>query len=246
MTPFPLPAVPFDGRSRTVALDSVFDWYRQGWSIFAAHPGHWLLTTLGVVVGYCLLAALPTVGRPSAQMLLPTLAAGLLLGCRNVATAAVRQASDLLAIPRGQGPLPWLMLGGLYLLCSTAIQRLVALAVESGAQSAGPSTRILDAAPSLGSWLIAGALEFMLSLPLLMALLFAPALVVFARLRPMSALNASFQACIKNIVAFLIYGVILLTLGFLAVLPAGLGLLVLVPVLAGSVYAAYRDIFLAT
>jgi uncharacterized membrane protein len=39
---------------------------------------------------------------------------------------------------------------------------------------------------------------------------------------------------------------ILLTLTFIAVLPAGLGMLILVPVLAGSVYAAYRDIFLAT
>jgi len=30
-----------------------------------------------------------------------------------------------------------------------------------------------------------------------------------------------------------------------AALPAGLGLLVLIPVLCGSVYASYRDIFVA-
>jgi len=85
-----------------------------------------------------------------------------------------------------------------------------------------------------------------LFLPLLLLFWFAPALVVFHRLRPLAALHASLQACLKNGLPLLVYGMILLTLTFIAVLPAGLGMLILVPVLAGSVYAAYRDIFLAT
>ena len=246
----PLPATPFDGRGRTVEPASVFEWYRLGWSIFAAHPGHWLLTTLAVLVGYLLLASLPVIGWPARHLLTPLLVAGLLLGCRNVTTERVRGAGDLLpnllSIPRNLDPWPWVVFGGLYLLGATVIRHLVELVVGWGGASANLPASLADLAPWLGGALLTGVLELMLSLPLLMALWFAPALVVFGRLRPMAALNASFHACVKNIAALLIYGVILLTLGVLAVLPAGFGLLVLVPVLAGSVYAAYRDIFLAT
>ena len=49
----------------------------------------------------------------------------------------------------------------------------------------------------------------------------------------------------KNVLAFLVYGLIVLVLAFFAALPVGLGFLVLIPVLAGSVYAAYRDVFVA-
>ena len=44
---------------------------------------------------------------------------------------------------------------------------------------------------------------------------------------------------------FLLYGLIITVLAFFATLPMLLGYLVLIPLVAGSVYAAYRDIFLA-
>jgi uncharacterized membrane protein len=47
-------------------------------------------------------------------------------------------------------------------------------------------------------------------------------------------------------VPFLVYGLITMVLCFFAALPVGLGFLVLGPVLSGSVYASYRDIFVAT
>lgn len=43
----------------------------------------------------------------------------------------------------------------------------------------------------------------------------------------------------------LVYGIFVLVLAFFAALPAGLGFLVLAPVLAGSIYAQYRDLFVA-
>jgi uncharacterized membrane protein len=61
---------------------------------------------------------------------------------------------------------------------------------------------------------------------------------------PVEAMKASFRGCLRNWLPFLVYGVIAFILALLATLPAGLGWLVLLPVLTGSVYAGYKDIFL--
>src|SRR5262249_39664681 len=82
-------------------------------------------------------------------------------------------------------------------------------------------------------------------LPLFMALWFAPALAVFHQQGPAEAMKASFFACLKNVVPFLLYSVILLLLAFVASIPFGLGWLVLGPVIAASLYTSYRDIFFA-
>ena len=88
------------------------------------------------------------------------------------------------------------------------------------------------------------ALVIALALPLLMALWFAPALVVFHDVQPMAAMKASFFACLKNIVPFLVYGLIGLLLLIVALIPFGLGLLVFGPVLWATTYTGYRDIFI--
>jgi uncharacterized membrane protein len=98
---------------------------------------------------------------------------------------------------------------------------------------------------ALGGMMLAIVLSLALSVPLFMAIWFAPALVFFNNMPPLDALKASFNACLKNMLVFLVYGLIVLVLMFFAALPAGLGFLILIPVLSGSVYASYRDIFLA-
>jgi uncharacterized membrane protein len=56
-------------------------------------------------------------------------------------------------------------------------------------------------------------------------------------------MKASFIACLKTIVPFLVYSVIALLLALIASIPFGLGWLVLGPVMAASLYTSYRDIF---
>jgi uncharacterized membrane protein len=82
-----------------------------------------------------------------------------------------------------------------------------------------------------------------LSIPLMMAAWFAPLLVIFKNMTALEAMRISFFACVKNIVAFQIYGFILIVLTILATMPYGLGLFVLVPTLFASIYASYQDIF---
>jgi uncharacterized membrane protein len=76
-----------------------------------------------------------------------------------------------------------------------------------------------------------------------MAYWFAPALVVLNGETPVAALQKSFAASLRNVGAFLLYGVIYIGLAIVASIPFGLGWLVLGPMIVGSCYAGWRTIF---
>jgi uncharacterized membrane protein len=56
-------------------------------------------------------------------------------------------------------------------------------------------------------------------------------------------MKASFAGCLKNMLPFLLYGIVLTIAGVLASIPLGLGWLVLGPVIVASIYTGYRDIY---
>ena len=91
--------------------------------------------------------------------------------------------------------------------------------------------------------LLAFLVMLALLLPVFMAMWFAPPLVVFHGQGAAEAMKASFVACLKNVVPFLLYSVILFLAAIAASIPFGLGWLVLGPVLAASLYTGYRDVF---
>ncbi len=95
------------------------------------------------------------------------------------------------------------------------------------------------------SFVLAMLVSLALALPLYMALWFAPSLVVFNNLKPVEAMKVSFFGCLKNIVPFLLYGVVMMVLCVVAAIPVMLGYLVLGPVIIASIYTGYRDIFTA-
>jgi uncharacterized membrane protein len=83
----------------------------------------------------------------------------------------------------------------------------------------------------------------LLAIPLLMAFWFAPALIVLRGEEPFAAMKASFNACLRNIPPFLVYGLVGLLFAILATIPLGLGWFVLAPVYVATIYASYKDIF---
>ena len=223
METFPIPAPAFNGSSRVVAAGNAFEWLRQGWAIFVANPAQWLAMTLVFLVVFVGLNIVPFLGALVANLLMPVFSAGMLYAGRKVAEGDSLGINDLFAGFR-QNTTPLLTVGVLYMA------GLLVIAVLAAA---------------LGGMMLAMFLSLALSIPLLMAVWFAPALVFFNNMRPVEALKSSFSACLKNTLSFLVYGLVLMVLAFFAALPLGLGFLVLLPVIAGSVYVSYRDIFIA-
>ncbi len=72
---------------------------------------------------------------------------------------------------------------------------------------------------------------------------FVGTLVALAGLRPWDAVVLSARAGFGNLGALVLFTLVLVPVGMLAMLPMGLGLLVLLPVLSGASYASYEDVF---
>jgi hypothetical protein len=91
--------------------------------------------------------------------------------------------------------------------------------------------------------LLATLLGMLLVIPLIMAYWFAPILVAFHDMPAIEAFKLSFQACFKNIGTFFVYSLISMALILGGMIPFGLGLLVVIPVMILSLYTSYKDIF---
>jgi uncharacterized membrane protein len=244
MQPFPLAAPPFNGNSRVVPAGNAFDWLRQGWALFVVNPGVWIAMTIVLLVVVFALNIVPLVGTLAANLLTPLLGAGVLLACQKADSGQMPEITDLFAgFKRNTSGL--LVLGVIYMAAMLLILVVVVLLGGGSLASGLMMGRAAGVGLALGGMLLAMLLTLALSVPLCMALWFAPALVFFNNMPPVEAAKASFNACLKNTLPFLVYGLIVMVLMFFAALPVLLGFLVLVPVLAGSIYASYRDIFVA-
>lgn len=244
MESFPIPAPAFNGRSRTVAAGSAFEWLRQGWALFVVNPGLWIAMTVVLLVVVLGLQIVPLIGTLAANVLAPLLGAGMLLACRKMADGEAAEITDLF-VGFKQNSSGLIMLGVLYMAAMLAIFALVLVVGGSGLAGGLLLAQPAGIGLAFGGMMLSMLLSLALSIPLFMAIWFAPALVFFNNMPPIDALKASFNACLKNMLVFLVYGLVVMVLMFFAALPVGLGFLVLIPVLSGSVYAAYRDIFVA-
>lgn len=82
-----------------------------------------------------------------------------------------------------------------------------------------------------------------LIVPLLMATWYAPALTIINDVPAIQAMKLSFKGCLRNIVPFLIYGLVGIVLAIIASIPLALGWLLLLPTMICSTYVSYREIF---
>lgn len=233
---------PFAGHSREIDVGACFEWLRQGWVMFTDNPGAWIGSAVLLLVMLLSISIVPLFGQIAVNLLLPVFGAGLLQLCRHQADGKTPQIADLFAgFRHNAGPL--VMVGVIYATGIFGIAFLAFLLVTGGILGGVVTGRVAGMGVALGGVMLAGLLVMVLSIPVIMATWFAPALVYFHDMKPLDAMKASFAAGQKNWLPMSIFGVILMVAVFFAMLPLGLGLLLLLPIFCGAVYASYRDIF---
>ena len=234
----------FIAAGRTVPAENGWKWIVEGWNLFKRQPGMWIALIVVFIVISIVLAFIPVLGSLVSMVLGPVFAAGLVIGCRAQDEGGELKIEHLFAGFRGRfGTLA--AIGALYLVATVVIVLVAGLVTGVkvfsllGGGESDPGA-IISAAFTL---LLAMLIVLALMLPVLMAIWFAPSLVAFHQLGAIEAMKASFIGCLKNMVPFLIYGLVLLVASVIASIPFGLGWLVLGPVIAASMYTAYRDIY---
>lgn len=240
--PEPSPDGSFEPEGQALAAGQGWQWITDAWRIFRAQPGLWIGIALALGLFYIVLGLVPYVGQLATTLITPVIGAGLLLGCKAIDEGGELTFGHILEgfkLPQA-GRL--LVLGAATLVSVILLVVVVFLVAGAGWGMAMMSGQSAPAGMGVTA-VLAMLIALGLSVPIYMALWFAPALVTFHDYSPVDALKTSFFACLKNIVPFLIYGVVIMVLAVLAAIPLGLGLLVLMPVIIASVYTAYRDIF---
>jgi uncharacterized membrane protein len=221
-------------------------WIAQGWRLFAKAPLMWVVSIVLLFIVAIALGFVPIVGQIAFQLLTPVIAAGYVVACRSLEQGGEFELEHLLAgFKLRFGNL--VIVGLLTMLGWIAIFLVFAAFVGFSiitAMLGGGAENVLSAVAASTMTILLGTLvATALSVPLMAAFWFAPALVVMHDLSPMSAMKVSFFGCMRNFLPFLVYGIIMTILAFIAVIPIGLGFLVWLPLMVTSTYAAYRGIF---
>ena len=232
-----------DGRARPAG--NGWTWIAEGWRLFMKSPGIWIAIVLVLGVIMIVLNFIPFLGPLALAVLMPVFGGGIMLGCRALDEGRELEFNALFA--GFQKPLAGLAtLGAIYLGLAFAIGLVVALITGASmfAMMSGGAQNPAMATGALGGMLLGMLIALALAVPLAMLMWFAPAAVALNGVAPVEAMKVSWRGCLKNIVPFLLYGVVLFILMIVATIPFGLGWLALGPAMAGSIYAGYRDIYL--
>lgn len=235
---------------RTVDAGNGMKWITDGFSLFAKNPGMWVVLAVVLLIGTLILAFIPFLGGLVITLMAPVLVAGLLLGCRALDSGQPLELPHLWAGFQSGNKLSQLIIVGVtYLVASIVVMGIVIAAIGfpmMAGMGRGSSPNAGHVLAFMGSFLLGGLVALALLVPVFMAIWFAPALILFDNMNAVDAMKQSFSACLRNIVPFLLYGVIALVLNIVAAIPFGLGFLVLIPVLVCSLYVSYKDIFSET
>ncbi|HEX6707140.1 MAG TPA: BPSS1780 family membrane protein [Albitalea sp.] len=220
-------------------------WWSDGWALFMKNPGMWIVLGLLLFVIFVVLSVIPLIGWLASSLATPVFIGSWMIAARKVDGGGPLEIGDLFSGFQERAQ-PLLLLGAIFLGVTVVIV-LVLGALGAGAafgmmMSSGHSSGA-GVAAAMGAGMLGLLLTLGLSVLFAMAIWFAPALVVFRNVPPFDAVKASFAASLKNIVPFLLYGLIYLVAAVVAMIPFGLGWVVLVPVGLLTMYVSYKDVF---
>jgi uncharacterized membrane protein len=227
-----------------------WEWITRGFWHFKQNPLAWILTIVIWVVLSIVVSMVPFIGSLVITLLSPVVLAGFMLGCAAQDHGDDFEISHLFAgFSSSVGQL--VLVGLLYLIGFIII--MIVMTLFGGGVMFGmmggmdamenPDPTMLSSAAGVGSVILMMLVAFGLSIPLMMAYWFAPALIAMEGLSAMAAMKLSFAGCLKNIIPFLVYGIVMMIIFVIGSIPVGLGLLVVMPVITASIYTAYRDIY---
>lgn len=218
-------------------------WIAAGFQIVRAQPLQWSGLSLGWLVITFGLFLLPFIGGVIANFLQPVFFASFAIAAKKQLAGQRVEMGDLFAGFRSNVR-ALVNIGAILLFAEIAIFALLALlGFPLQIETADKVPTVADYVRELKGreWILFVGLA--LTALAKGALWFAPPLIAFHGLTTMHAIRWSVYAALSNIGAMVVYGIALLAMFVVAMIPWGLGLLIAFPIMAASSYAGYRDVF---
>jgi uncharacterized membrane protein len=227
-------------------------WISRGFWHFREAPWTWVLITLAYSLIVTAVSLVPILGGMAVYLSGPIVAGGVMLGAHDQDQGKGLGFHHLFAGFSNHGG-RLLVVGLMYLvgvtLATLPVMLLLVLPILAGMEPTMIHQDPWLMADALGgrfpaaTLVLAGLVAVLLTLPVAMAYWFAPALIAIDGMRPWQAMKLSLVGCLKNVMPLVVYGLMGGMLIVLGSLPMLLGLLVVMPTLAASIYVSYRDIF---
>lgn len=224
---------------KTCEVGDGISWISSGFALFKADPVQWIVTMIVGFIIFFVIQIIPIIGGIIGMLTTFIWIGGLMIGCQAIRDGKNFNIEYLFA---GFKTRPGALVGlsALYALITIIIMgaAIGSLYFDMMAGSTDPEQMM-----SASFWLKI-LIAMAVLIPVIMAVWFAPALIVLQNMTVFEAMKESFAGCLKNFLPFLLYGVVCLVLYVIAIIPLLLGLLVLVPTLFGSMYTSYEGIYL--
>jgi uncharacterized membrane protein len=234
------------GSGRIVASGRGVEWWSEAWALFMKAAGMWIVLAIIMIIICMILSFIPVLGGLALTVLFPLFMASFVLAARKVEGGGTLEPGDLFTPLQGDKVMPLLILGAILLAFGVAVfivAGLLGAGAIFGVAAGGADRSVGTALTALGAGFIALLAMLAISVVASMALWFAPALVMFRGTAPVDALKISFAACLRNIVPFLLWGLLYIVAAIVASIPFGLGWILLAPLVMISLYVSYRDVF---
>ncbi len=248
------PAVRGDGETLrdpcAVSAARGWGWIAEAWPLFKDRPLAWIGAILALIIIYILLSLVPYVGGLISTVLGPAFTGGLAIGAHSQYGGGRFEVNHLFA-GLIRNPNGLLLLGAAYLGLFLIFGLIVGLSMTlvfgvSGGFSLFDGAGGIEPAQleQMGTMTVLAVLiGLLLSIPMAMAVFFAPYLVALNNVPVLNSLKLSFQGCWRNILPFLVFSLAIVGLSIASMLTLGLAFLVLLPVLTIAIYIAYRDVY---
>ncbi len=224
-----------------------WQWIVGAFALFRRNPLTWIVLHLLLMLIGFVLGMLPVIGPSLFYLLTPLFLGGLMCAAKDLESGKEIQIAHLF---RGfhQNTSNLIAVGGVYMVGELVVSGVMRMlggeelnaVMEAGIGSIDPARVTPEVASRMLMVMLVGLTMFV---PLMMATWFSPTRVMLDNQLPFAAMGESFRACLRNMPAFLIYGIWNVLLLIAALMPFGLGMVLWIPVMVLSTYTSYRDVF---
>lgn len=232
---------------QTTSFGRGYAWIAEAWPYFRRNPLGWIAAMVVFILISMALSIIP-LGGIVLNIFYPVVAGGFMLGCVVHKEGGSFEFQHMFAGFKEPYFKRLAMLGVFYTILTFAAVILVgvlAFVMLGGLEffQEIKQAQVEDFSAYATDFMLISLIAATLFTPCVMAIWFAPTIIISSEETALSAMLLSFNACLKNVLPFILYGIVVFILAIIASIPLMLGYLVLLPILSASVYVSYLDCF---